>query len=103
MGALVILLALLGFAVLFAYLKFPPAFANQAQVTVYNNMVLGVCVLLMVFWVLGARGRMAGGPNGDYWPVVAVAGALGIEIIFLGVFFLIRNFYIFKPPRLGGR
>ena len=33
---------------------------------------------------------------------IAVSGALGIEIVFLAICFVLRNFFVFRPPRRPG-
>ncbi len=102
MGSIVIVLAIIGFLVLFAYLKFPPLYVDQKLVRVFNNMVMAVCAVLCLAWFLHIRTDWMGTVNDKWWLPVALIGALAIEIVFLGVFFLLRNFWIFKPPRRPG-
>ena len=103
MGPIIVLLAIIGLLVLFAYLKFPPPYANKKLVSVYDMMVLGVCAFICLMWVLNMRSKLIDTPDEGWWQPVAIAGALGIEIIFLGLFFLARNFWIFRPPSRPGR
>ena len=102
MGTVVVVLAIIGLLVLFAYLKIPPAYASPQLVNVFNLMVIGVCALFCVAWFFHIRTDWMGTINDKYWLPVAIAGALGIEIVFLGLCFLIRNFWLFKPRRPGG-
>jgi hypothetical protein len=102
MGAVIIVLAVIGLLVLLVYLKFPPPFANAKTIGVYNNMVLGVCGVLCLLWFLNARATWMGTDADQWWVALGVAGALGIEIGFLSIALLLRNFWIFKPPRRPG-
>jgi hypothetical protein len=102
MGAVIVVLAIIGFLVLFSYLKFPPPYANPKLVSVYNKMVMAVCVLLCGGVFLSIRAAWIGTDEEQWWLPVAVAGALATEISFLGLCFLMRNFWIFKPPRRPG-
>jgi amino acid transporter len=103
MGSVVLLLAILGFMVLFAYLKFPPPYANKKMVSTFDMMVLAVCTLLCVSWIFYMRGALINTTAERLWQPLAVVGALGIEIVFLGLCFVLRNFWVFKPPRRPGR
>jgi hypothetical protein len=103
MFSVVALLGIFGVAMLFAYVKFPPAFANKKIVNVFNAMTLGVTAILCLLWFLKVHNDV-GVTNGDkVWLPLACIETLGVEIVLLGIFFLLRNFFIFKPPRAGGR
>lgn len=102
MGAVIVVLAIIGFLVLFTYLKSPPPYADRKLVSVYNRMVMAVCALLCLAWFFNARADWMYAMNEKLWLPIAIAGALAIEIVFLGVCFLLRNFWIFKPPRRPG-
>jgi hypothetical protein len=103
MGAVVVLLAIIGFLILFTYLKFPPPYAKKKLVGTYDAMVLAVCALLCAVWIFYIRGELVNTSSEDWWEPLAVLGALGIEICFLGLCFLLRNFWVFKPPRRPGQ
>lgn len=102
MGTIIVALALIAAMVLYAYLKFPPLYADVKLVNVYNMMTLGVCLMLCVAWFFDIESSWKDSINDAYWLPVAIAGALVIEIGFLGICFLLRNFWIFKPPRRPG-
>lgn len=102
MGSVIVALAVIGFLVLFSYLKFDPPYAEKKLVDVFNMMVLSVCGVLCFIWFLKVRIDWMGTENEKLWQPVAIAGALGIEIVFLGVCFLLRNFWVFRPPRRPG-
>lgn len=100
MGAIIIAFGIVGFFVLFAYLKFPPSFADKKTVAVFDKMVLGVCAFLCLMGYLNID--TAVGVSPDLRKPAAIALALGIEIIFLPICFILRNFFVFKPPRRPG-
>ncbi len=102
MGAVVVVLAIIGALVLFAYLQFPPPYVSQKLIKVFDRMVMGVCAGLCLVWFWSIYTDWAGCPNDKWWVAVAVTGVLLIEIVVLGVCFLLRNFWIFKPPRRPG-
>ncbi len=102
MGAIIVVLAVIGFLVLFAYIKFPPEFAKPQLVSVYNKMVLAVCALLCLVTFFNIRASWMGTENEQWWLPVAVIAALGIEIAVLTICFVMRNFWVFKPPRRPG-
>jgi len=103
MGAVVLLMGLIGCLVLFCYLKFPPRYANKKLVNTFDMMVLAVCAVMCVTWVFYQRGDLIHTAEEDWWKPLAILGALAIEIVFLGFCFVLRNFWIFKPPRRPGR
>ena len=103
MGALILVLCFIGAAVAWAFFAWPPDWANEKQVSVFNWSVFDACAMICLAWVFNMSVLF----DADYiekfrWPF-AIIGALGIEIVFLGVMFLVRNFWVFKPPRQGGR
>lgn len=102
MGIIIIVLAILAILTLVAYLKFPPPHSNPKLVGTFDMMVMGVCALLCLVWVLHIKSDWAGTPDEKWWVFAAIAGAVGIEMGFLLLCFLLRNFYVFKPPRRPG-
>lgn len=102
MGAIIVVLAIIGAVVLFAYLKFPPPYATKKLVDTFNFMTLGVCAFLCLAFFLNLRSDWIGTINDKWWLPMGILGVLGIEIVFLGICFLLRNFWIFKPPRRPG-
>lgn len=102
MGSVIVVMGIIGALVLVAYLQFPPAFANKKLVSVFDKMVLAVCALLCLAWFWNIRTTWMGTSNDKWWQPVALFGSLAIETTFLGVCFLLRNFWIFKPPRRPG-
>lgn len=103
MTSIVLGLAVIGFLVLFAYLKLPPSYADKKLVSTYNIMVLIVCFVICLLLFLNIRADWMGSIRDKWWKPVAIIGVLSFEIVFLGICFLLRNFWVFKPPRRPGR
>ena len=89
-----------GAMMLFAYLKLLPAFVDKRLITIFNRMVVAVTFLLAAVFFSYARVSLP--LSDDLRTLMALAGAIGIEILSLIIFFLLRNFWIFKPPRRPG-
>ncbi len=102
MASLVALLFVLGVFVLVLYIRFQPQFANKKQIAVFNWMVLGVCAFLGGVWALSVRSTLIDTVDEHWIGPFSMAGALAIEIVFLSVCFVLRNFWIFRPPRRPG-
>lgn len=101
MGALIALLFMIGVAVLWAFFAFAPAWVNQRALSVFNWSVVGACVMICLSWVLYMDVLLDQDMMDKFkWPV-AISGALVIEIFFFALMFLLRNFWIFKPPKRG--
>lgn len=103
MGAVIVVFFLLGGAVLYVYLAFPPFFPKKHLVRAFDWMVMFVCALLCLFWFLDLRLRFESTEYARLAIPIGLVGVLGIETVFLGIAFLLRNFWLFKPPsRPGG-
>ena len=102
MGPIIAVLAFFGIFVAWAYFIFPPQHANERQVSVFNWSVMGACAMICLGWILNVGTALSGTTSEKYLLSFAVGGAILIEIVFLGVCFLLRNFWIFKPPRRPG-
>lgn len=98
MESLVAFLFILGIMVLWIYFNFPPKNAEKNSLFVFNLMVVFICLLLCVAWVWNVVSSLSGTVDDKHVKPIAVAGALGIEVIFLGIGFILRNFWIFKRP-----
>jgi amino acid transporter len=103
MGALIVLTIIIGFFILLGYLNFPPAYANKKLVRAFDMMAVLVCAFICLMYVLKVHVLMADTRDDMWWEPKAAVGAVGIEAVFLGLCFLFRNFWVFKPPsRPGG-
>ncbi len=103
MGSVIVLLGIIGLLVLFCYLKFPPPYAKRKLVNAFDIMVLVVCAFICLMWIFKMHASLVDTSDEDWELPLAVGGALGIEIVFLGICFLMRNFWVFKPPRRPGK
>jgi hypothetical protein len=96
-GTLVGLFAGLGITVLWLFFNLQPPYANPRQVSVFNWTVAAVCAMLCLTFTLYVHQNLSPGGREKYFVGVAMAGSLGIVTVFLGVCFILRNFWIFKP------
>ena len=91
---------IIGALVLFAFLNFPPPYANKKIVKTFNKMVLGVTFIICLVFYLSGRVNLPF--SSAMREVIAFAGAVGIEIVFLTICFCLRNksaspyFFIFS-------
>jgi hypothetical protein len=101
MGPLIGVLSFLGAAIAWAFFSFQPQWANKRALSVFNWSVLGACAMICLAWYLNMHVML----KPEYvrkWRVAAILiGVLGIESVWLLLMFLLRNFWIFKPPRAG--
>lgn len=102
MASLVALLFVVGAVVLALYFRFPPQHTNKKQIAVFNWMVLGVCAFLCAMWALNVRTSLIDTEDEHWIGPFSMAGALGIEIVFLTISFVLRNFWIFRVRRPNG-
>ncbi|MDF3023265.1 MAG: hypothetical protein K0R10_626 [Alphaproteobacteria bacterium] len=103
MGPLIALMFFIGAAVAWAFFAWKPQYANEKQVSVFNWSAIGACAMICASWVLNMSVVLDAESIEKFrWPF-AIIGALGIEALFLIVMFVVRNYWIFKPPsRPGG-
>lgn len=101
LGSLIAILGMVGLLVLWIYYNFPPAYADEKALRVFNLCVVAVCALLCGGFVWEFKTEYASDDEIETSLVnqIAIAGALGIEGGFLLVCFLLRNFWIFKATR----
>jgi len=102
MGAVIGVLVFLGAAVAWAFFAFQPEYANKQQLKAFNWSVIGACAMICFAYILNMSVLLSAETLRTFRIPFALGGALGIEIIFLGVMFLLRNFWIFKPPKRPG-
>lgn len=103
MGILIAFLGFIGVAVAWAFFSWQPPYANKQQLSVFNWSVIGACGMVCLSYVFNMHVLLSAEDLEKYRLPLALVGVLGIEIVFLGVVFVLRNFWIFKPPRQGRR
>ena len=54
LGPLIALLGLMGLMVLWLFYTFQPKFVNRRQLFIFNNMAVGLCVVLGLLSLAGA-------------------------------------------------
>ncbi len=102
MGALVAVLAFVACTALWVFFNFLPPHARARSVTVFNRAVLAVCMLGAGVVYLRVRVMFTTPMVQEYKEPVSLAAGLGFAALFLLVFFLLRNFWIFRPTRRPG-
>jgi len=103
MGVVVAVLAFIGGSVLWAFFAWQPPYANKKQLSVFNWSVIGACAMVCLSYVFNMEVLLQADDLEKYRVPFAIGGSLGIESVFLGVIFVLRNFWVFKPPRQGRR
>ncbi len=93
------ILALLGVVVILTspwiFLYFSPKTQHERRLLAFNTLVLLGTFLLCICLTLWVRSIMLGGPDSEWWPIVALtyAGLLTPVLLLIGG--LIRNFLMF--------
>lgn len=99
MGPLIGLLVFLGAAVAWAFFAFQPEYANKRALSVFNWSVLAAGAMICAAWIFNMKVLLSEDILKKWKTPFEIVGALGIEVIWLTLMFLIRNFWLFKPPR----
>lgn len=102
MGPLIGVLFFVGAAVAWAFFAWQPEYANKKQLSAFNWSVIGACAMICLSWVANMSVLLSAEQLEKFRLPFALLGALMIEIVFLAVMFVLRNFWIFKPPRRPG-
>ncbi|MEZ0223884.1 MAG: hypothetical protein ACAH83_04970 [Alphaproteobacteria bacterium] len=102
MGPLIGLLCFIGAGIAWMYFAFQPEYANKRALSVFNWSVMGAGAMICLAWVLNMKMVLKGDDYAKFKTAFEVIGVLGIECGWLVLMFLIRNFWIFKPPRRPG-
>lgn len=97
------LMLMLGACVLWAFLSFPPYYPNKKPIRVYNMTCITLCAFFIAIYVANIRGIFVTPATEQYAGIFIACGSFVIELVLLTVFFLLRNFWIFKPKRLGSQ
>lgn len=99
MAPLIALLMLTAGMSVFVFFRFSPENAKKEQVSVFNWMIIGVALMLCVVFILYVRTQLLGTVDDRWVKPVSGAGSLTIITLFFGIGFILRNFWIFKPPK----
>lgn len=99
MGVIVVTVGLFAVAALVAFFFFKPEYNNQKVINTFNACWLFVTALLAIGFVFYINNLMAGTIHDKLWKPVAMAGSLAITFVLLTLGLLLRNFWLFKPPK----
>ena len=79
-----------------------PKYAEERALSIINNSILAVAVIVCVAFFIKIYVSMQGTINDGWWKPVAVCGSMLIISGFTFFGMLIRNFWIFKAPKRPG-
>lgn len=103
MGPIIVFLILTTAIAIFSYFKWPPEyFKDKKAINVYNWSVMALTAMISLAWIFKTKATHAGTINDYWWKPIAFGGALGIISLILGIAFILRNFWIFRPPNNRG-
>jgi hypothetical protein len=102
MEPLIGILFIIGVGILWVFFNFPPAHAEPRQVRAFNWSIVALCVMLCTVTGLVIATGLSPRNYEKYGPLLVTVAVLGLEIIIFAVFFVLRNFWIFKPKYPGG-
>lgn len=97
-GPIIALLALFGIGVLWCFFIFVPRYANKKLISVYNWTVLGILIMICLPFVFYIDSFLPPSRK-EYLRDFAIIGCLAIEIVWLGIAFLLRNFWVFRGAK----
>lgn len=101
MGPFIALMFFIGAAVAWAFFAFQPEYANKRALSVFNWSVIAAGGMICLAWYFNMQSLLGAEAYSKYRIAFALIGSLGIESVWLLVMFVLRNFWIFKPPRPG--
>ena len=103
MGPIILFLILMAGLSIYAYFRWPPEyFKDKKAISVYNWSVMALTGMVSIAWIFKTKAIYAGTINDPWWKPIAFGGSLGIISFILIIAFLVRNFWIFKPPNRRG-
>lgn len=97
-GPIIILLAIIGAAIATCFFIYPPKFANKKQISVYNWTVIFILVMICLPFCFYVDSLLPP-QRKEYLRDFTIIGCLGIEIVWISIAFLARNFWVFKGKR----
>jgi Kef-type K+ transport system membrane component KefB len=100
-GAFIFLLAIIGLGVFWAFFSFVPEYVNKKQLKAFNWTVVGMCAMFCTGLSLYIWSGLSPEGRDDFFWSLAIGASLAAEIVFFTLGLLLRNFWIFAPPRRG--
>ncbi|MCP4354408.1 MAG: hypothetical protein GY793_02005 [Proteobacteria bacterium] len=89
-----------GIMAVFFFVEFSPKYANKHQVSVFNKTVLAVVTVFCIIAFFQGQQNLPFSTLMN--TMVAAFISLATEVVLLFFFLLLRNFWIFKPPKRPG-
>lgn len=97
MGPTIMMMLIFAGVAVYCFFKFVPYHDKPEQVNAFNWMVIAVNAMLATSWYFAITFDLMGKSAQKYTPLLAIGGACVITVVFLLIFFLVRNFWVFKP------
>lgn len=102
LGPMTLLMAFIAAVVVYIFFAFPPAFVNKKTLNVFNSMVMAVAALFCIVYIANIAVFFDTTALAQYKTLLMIVGVCGILTVYLTVFFVLRNFWMFKSRRLPG-
>lgn len=101
MEVLIVFPLLLAGTMLWAFLRFQPAAGTASQRKIFDTIILGAGAILAFLWYMNMSVYLQELGLPKYIPLLGIGGAAGAVFVYLALFFLLRNFYVFKGRNYG--
>lgn len=102
-GAIIFMLGILALAVWWIFFSFQPKFVNEKQLKAFNWTIVAIWLMFSVAMVIYIYTDLSPMSREKYFWGIAIGGTLAAQIVFFTIGLLLRNFWIFQPPRRPGR
>ena len=83
----------------FCFFKFLPDIDNKPALKAFNISVLIMAFLFAGAWAWRLKGNLVGSDFENLYGVIAFGGIMLIYNFMIGIAFVMRNFWIFRPTR----
>lgn len=97
-GPIIVMLAIVGIGVALCFFLYPPKFANKQQISVFNWTIMFMLFMICLPFCFYIDSLLPPSRK-EYLRDFAIMGCLAIEIVWLSLAFLLRNFWVFKGKR----
>jgi len=82
---------------LLAYISFSPQYAEPKALAAFNKATIIVIVALTILFYLNGKTLLP--LSSDLKEIMSVIFAFLFELVLVTILFVVRNFWLFKPPK----